>query len=189
MNNIDEKIKKNIDSFNTAEPEEGHFERFAAKLERKGRRKKPFASYTFLLKAASIAVLVVLSFLWTYDNLINPAPDGSGVTLSQVSDEYREVETYYKHQVNMKYGQIEDMDVFSDSTQKDILLKELSDMDSIYTNLQKELKASPKDTRIINAMIEHYRLKVDVMNQILQQLEQIKNENLTKQENYENNQI
>ena len=81
------------------------------------------------------------------------------------------------------------MDIFSDSIQRSMLLKELSDMDSIYTNLQDELEASPKDKRIINAMIEHYQLKVDVMNQILLQLEQIKNENLTKNENHESNQI
>ncbi|MBA7584985.1 hypothetical protein ES708_26954 [subsurface metagenome] len=100
-----------------------------------------------------------------------------------------EVEVYYKQQVNLRYGQIRNMDIFSDSIQRSMLLKELSDMDSIYINLQGELEANPKDKRIINAMIEHYQLKVDVMNQILHQLEQIKNENLIKNKNHESNQI
>ena len=189
MKKIDEIIRNNRELFNKAEPEEGHFNRFVAKLKQQKRKNYSLTSFTFLLKAASIAILVTLSFLWTYDNLIKPSSENSGITLSEVSDEYREVEVYYKQQVNLKYGQISNMDIFSDSIHKSILLKELSDMDSIYTNLQDELKSNPKDKRIINAMIEHYQLKVDVMNQILLQLEQIKNENLTKNENHESNQI
>ncbi|MCH7657934.1 MAG: hypothetical protein IIB05_06400 [Bacteroidetes bacterium] len=189
MKNIDKIIRNNRELFDTAEPDEGHFNRFAARLKRQKRKNRSFTSYTFLLKAASVAILVALSFLWTYDNLIKPSPERSGISLSEISDEYREVEIYYKQQVNLRYGQIRDMDVFSDSRQKAILLKELSDMDSIYTNLRIELETSPKNERIINAMIEHYQLKVDVMNQILRQLEQIKNENPIKIENHESNQI
>lgn len=183
MENIDKIIRNNRELFDTADPNEGHFNRFAVKLKQQKKKNRSLFSYTFLLKAASIAILVMLSFLWTYDNLIKPSSKNSGITLSEVSDEYREVEVYYKQQVNIRYGQIRNMDIFSDSIQRSILLKELSDMDSIYTNLQGELKANPKDKRIINAMIEHYQLKVDVMNQILFQLEQIKNEN------HESNQI
>ena len=189
MKKIDNIIRNNRKLFDTADPDEGHFNRFAAKLKQQKRKNHSLTSYTFLLKTASIAILVTLSFLWTYDNLIKPSSENSGITLSEVSDEYREVEVYYKQQVNLRYGQIRDLDVFSDTIQKTILLEELSDMDSIYTNLQDELESNPKDKRIINAMIEHYQLKVDVMNQILLQLEQIKNENLLKNGNHEINQI
>ena len=189
MENIDEIIRNNKELFDTADPKKGHFNRFVDKLKQQKREKPSLISYTFLLKAASIAILVTLSFLWTYDNLIKSSSEKSGISLSEVSDEYREVEVYYKQQVNLKYGQIRNMDIFSDSIQRSMLLKELSDMDSIYTNLQDELEANQKDKRIINAMIEHYQLKVDVMNQILLQLEQIKNENLIKNENHESNQI
>ena len=189
MKNIDKIIRNNRELFDTAEPDEGHFNRFAVKLKQQKRKTRSLITYTFLLKAASIAILVTLSFLWTYDNLIKPSSENSGTTLSEVSDEYREVEVYYKQQVNLRFGQIRDLDVFSDTIQKTILLEELSDMDSIYTNLQDELESNPKDKRIINAMIEHYQLKVDVMNQILLQLEQIKNENLLKNGNHEINQI
>lgn len=189
MKNIDKIIRNNRELFDTAEPDEGHFNRFAARLKRQKRKNRSFTSYAFLLKAASIAILVALSFLWTYDNLIKPSSERSGISLSEISDEYREVEIYYKQQVNLRYRQIRDIDVFSDSTQKAILLKELSDMDSIYTNLRNELETSPKNERIINAMIEHYQLKVEVMNRILHQLEQIKNDNLIKNKNHESNRI
>ena len=56
-------------------------------------------------------------------------------------------------------------------------------MDSTYITLQKELKANPNDERIINAMIEHYQTKLDVMTYIVNQLKTIRNDNQNKKEN------
>jgi len=56
-------------------------------------------------------------------------------------------------------------------------------MDSVYVQLQKELKANPGDERIINAMIEHYQTKLEVMAFIVNQLKSIKNTNQNGQEN------
>jgi hypothetical protein len=61
--------------------------------------------------------------------------------------------------------------------QKVMLEKEMKNMDSVYVQLQKDLKANPDDERIINAMIEHYQTKVEVMNYIINQLKVIRNEN------------
>jgi hypothetical protein len=64
-----------------------------------------------------------------------------------------------------------------DNEQQDMLKKEMKSMDSVYVQLQKDLKANPDDERIINAMIEHYQTKVEVMTYILNQLKAIRNEN------------
>jgi hypothetical protein len=56
-------------------------------------------------------------------------------------------------------------------------------MDSVYVQLQKDLKANPNDERIINAMIEHYQTKLEVMTVIVNQLKSIRNENLNSSEN------
>jgi hypothetical protein len=55
-------------------------------------------------------------------------------------------------------------------------------MDSVYVQLQKDLKANPEDERIINAMIEHYQTKVEVMSYILNQLKDLRNENTNTRE-------
>ena len=60
-------------------------------------------------------------------------------------------------------------------------------MDSVYVQLQKELKANPNDERIINAMIEHYQTKVEVMSYIVNQLKAIRNENQNNSENENTN--
>jgi hypothetical protein len=59
-------------------------------------------------------------------------------------------------------------------------------MDSVYVSLQKELKANPNDERIINAMIEHYQTKLEVMTYIVNQLKTIRNDKTNNSENEKN---
>ena len=92
-------------------------------------------------------------------------PSGqSRMTLGQVSPQYKEVENYYIHQVNLMESEIVDVNINNNSEQKEMLINEMKSMDSVYVSLQKELKANPNDERIINAMIEHYQTKIEVMN-------------------------
>jgi hypothetical protein len=58
-----------------------------------------------------------------------------------------------------------------------MLRSEMRSMDSVYVQLQKELKTNPGDDRIISAMIEHYQTKLEVMTYIINQLNTIRNEN------------
>jgi uncharacterized protein (DUF305 family) len=104
------------------------------------------------------------------------------MTLGQVSPQYREVENYYLHQVNLMESEIVNTDLRNNPEQKEMLVKEMKSMDSTYVSLQKELKANPNDERIINAMIEHYQTKLEVMTFIVNQLKTIRNDNLNKKE-------
>jgi hypothetical protein len=168
MNRIDDLIKKNRDYFDQEEPFEGHFERFQKKLEAENARKVHFP-YRDILKIAAVVVLVVLSALWTYDQLGPGQPDRNAYPLAEMAPEYKEAEIYYTTAINEKYNQIKSVD-FDDPRQKEILLNELKEMDSIFNNLQEDLELNPDDERVINALIKHYRIKVEVMNKILDQL-------------------
>lgn len=175
MNTIEEIIRKNRGEFDDREPSDGHLERFSFKLATRlhaGRTKKSILPY--LLKAAVVTLLVTLSSLWTFDHFVRPNLKKT-MTLSEVSPEYREVETYYVHQVNLMETDISAIDL-DNPEQKQIMMQELASMDSTYVELQKELKANPDDKRIIDAMITHYQTKIEVMSYILNQLRQIKEE-------------
>ncbi len=177
MDPLEKKIRENRELFDFAEPSEGHFERFSNKLERLHHKNKgvPWRTY---LKAASIAILVVLSTLWMYDYLMGRLNAQQTISLGDLSPEYREVEVYYTSMFNAKYNEIDQCTFPEDTLQKKILIRELSDMDSIFVNLQNEIQLNPTDERIINAMIEHYERKLEVMNQILDQLKQLNNQEL-----------
>lgn len=182
MKNIDEIIRNNRDFFEDAEPSNGHFERFNRKLEMRFQAKVVKRSIApYLLRAAVVTLLVTLSSLWTWDHFIRPG--SSRMTLGDVSPQYKEVENYYIHQVNLMESEIGTVEVTNNPEQKEMLMKEMKTMDSTYVSLQKELKANPNDERIINAMIEHYQTKVEVMSYIVNQLKAIRNENENSKEN------
>ena len=181
MKDLEKIIRKNRSVFDSDEPNDGHFDRFEQKLKEFNKNKKSF-SFTYLLKVAAIAVLVLLSGLWVFDN-IPKNQNRTGIALSDVSPEYNEVEMYYTHLVNQKYNELDQFN-FIDSTQKKMLINELTEMDKMYESLKKDLQTSPNDERVINAMIQHYRLKVKIMNQIVYQLQQAKN---YKEKNSDNN--
>lgn len=185
MKDLDKIIQENKLDFDSFEPNEGHFDRFEKKLIIYNNKKKSF-SFAYILKAAVIAMLVTLSGLWIYDNF--DTTSNKGIALSEISPEYSEVEMYYTHLVDQKYGEINQSESF-DRTQKIMLVEELNEMDSIYENLKKDLTTNPTDKRVINAMIQHYQLKVKVMNQILDQLHQAQNINKQKSKNYESTNI
>lgn len=182
MKTIEDIIRGNKDLFDGAEPSDGHFERFSIKMEIRCQKNAPKRSIVpYLLRAAVVTLLVTLSSLWTWDHFIRTG--SSRTTLGQVSPQYKEVESYYIHQVNLMEGEIVNLDFNSNPEQKSVLVKEMKSMDSVYVSLQKELKANPNDERIINAMIEHYQTKIEVMNYILNQLRTIRNGNENKTEN------
>jgi hypothetical protein len=182
MKSIEDIIRNNKDFFDDAEPSTGHLERFNRKLEKRfqvNTIKRSIVPY--LLKAAVVTLLITLSSLWTWDHFIRTG--SSRMTLGQVSPQYKEVENYYVHQVNLMEGEIVNVDLKNNPAQKTMLMKEMKSMDSTYVSLQKELKANPTDERIINAMIEHYQTKLEVMTYIVNQLKTIRNDNHNKKEN------
>jgi cytochrome c-type biogenesis protein CcmH/NrfG len=182
MKNIEDIIRENKDLFEGAEPSKGHLERFNRKLELRFQEKVPKRSIVpYLLRAAVVTLLVTLSSLYTWDHFIRTG--SSRMTLGEVSPQYKEVENYYVHQVNMMEGEIVNIDLKNNPEQKEMLVKEMKSMDSVYVSLQKELKANPNDERIINAMIEHYQTKIEVLNYIVGQLKTIRNENQNEDEN------
>jgi len=175
MNRLEEIFKNNRGEFDDREPSDGHFERFSFKLATRlhaGRAKRSIVPY--LLKAAVVTLLVTLSSLWTFDHFVRPNLK-TKMTLSEVSPEYREVETYYVQQVSFMENEFTALDL-TNPEQKVVLMKEMASMDSVYTELQRELKANPNDQRIIDAMIKHYQTKLEVMSYILDQLREIKAE-------------
>lgn len=182
MKNIEDIIRSNKDFFETGEPSEGHFERFNRKLEQRFHSagiKRSIVPY--LLRAAVVTLLVTLSSLWVWDNFLRP--ENIKMALGDVSPQHREVENYYMYQVSLMEGELFTGGLKTNPEQIEVLRNEMKSMDSVYVQLQKELKVNPNDERIINAMIEHYQTKLEVLTFIVNQLKSIRNENQNLQEN------
>jgi hypothetical protein len=171
MSNIEDLIKNNRSTFFEDEPPTGHMERFQKRLID---QKNYF--WPVLKVAAGILLIFSISFAFYYQKL------AKDISLSEISSEFAETEFYYKNVLNKKLDQVEKQL----SPQQFLAVKqELNAMEENYHHLKQDLKLNPDDQRIIHAMIHNYQLKIELLQQVLEQVRQynhIKNkENETEQ--------
>jgi hypothetical protein len=172
MENLENKIIGNRQAFDNAEPANGHLDRFARKLEKL--RQPRIYTLSYYLKVAGVLLLVSISSIIIYQITLNRYYEKNIYSFGRLSPEYREVEDYFIHTINTRYNDFQKLDL-QDKKQKEMMVKELREMDKIYKSLSKELKNDPNNERLINAMIKHYQLKLDILNDMTDQLMKIKN--------------
>ncbi|NOY36664.1 MAG: hypothetical protein GXO83_03725 [Chlorobi bacterium] len=178
MTDLERYIINHRDTFEQ-EPEKGHADRFQRKMARQQRRKLVQLMWP-ATKIAAVILLIIFSGMWIIDHTLKQ----STVTASFIPiPEYAEAEHFYATQVNLKYNELKHIRFLGDTAQKEIMLKELTGMDSLYLELQHDLNANPGDERVLQAMIEYYQVKLDVLNNIIQQLNALQHQ--TKQTDHE----
>lgn len=169
MSDLNEILTESINGFDE-EPSAGHFERFNEKLLRQNRKIRLNSS---LLKVAAAIVFAMLSAnLFIYLKVQRTENQLS----SDQNKEIREAGFYYTSQINSDLSDIEKMAKEGIGSEKEVLQvkKELSEMDSLYQNLEKDYQSNPKDERVINAVIEYYQAKLEIVNTIKSDLEKAK---------------
>ena len=200
MDELKSFFERNRGAFDTEEPVFGHFERFQQKLEAEHKKQRKINYRVVLQVAASVAILAMACvevFSVLFGKGMETIKDevaelnikaGSGfvrqttqTVKSKLNPEYREAQQYFIFEVGNRLDQIKANDNM-DEEQKAELLKELSEMDEVFAELQEELKKAPDNQILIEAMIKHYKMKVEVMNQIINNLNNIKNLNTISNE-------
>jgi len=182
MSNIEKQIKEQRLLLDSDRPREGHEDRFMQKLERLPER-NPFRRIRFrhaIQVAASVAIILTSAIV-----LVRTDKSGSKVAQQEIPAAVMEADFYYASQVDARYNEIKEFD-FDDAEEKTVLLDELKDLESYHQQLMKDLEANPDDDRVVSALIRHYQLKLEVMDQIITQLNQVKTE---ISENYEKESI
>ena len=105
--------------------------------------------------------------------------------LSDISRSYQEVEMFYTSGINTALNQFGNFGDEGEKLKTDVIEHEFADLDSTYIKLQEELSLQPGDERIIDAMIIHYRTKLEIVNRIISQLENVKSLKPNKHETKE----
>ncbi len=178
---------------NDFEPKDGHFERFQAKL--KVQQKRKMLTLNVVWKVAAAVVFVILAV--NQANIYFSPEKQNGViaennkefTLASVSPEYKEVEFYYTNAINVELNQWNSMvaDGFISAEEQELLDNEMAEFEKRFNNLQTDLKANPNDERVINAMLEYYQAKLDIINMIVSKLQEVKQQKNKTREMHNNN--
>lgn len=170
-------MNKKLDNYFAAQdfdldlPRFGHMERFEKRLKQPA---KKTISYKWMSIAASIILLIGI---WTGSNIAN-----SNLALADVSPQMQEAESFFVSTIKKEIKEIEKSR--NPSTERIIsdALAQLDKLEIEYKKLVTDLNKSNKDQRIIYAMISNYQNRIDVLQNVLKQIEEINNPKDTKNE-------
>jgi hypothetical protein len=177
MSDLEKHIIENRDRMDTAEPSSGHLKRFRKGLRQQEQRPVRKINFRHALQiAASLAIILTSGIV-----IVKTGKGGNKIAVHPVVEEFQETTSFYARQVNERYDDIAAIP-FDSEKEQEILLSELSEMDEYYKELLQELDANPGDERVMNALIQHYRIKLQVLDQIIEQLSQFKNPNTEENE-------
>lgn len=172
MDKLEKYIQKHKDAFDDQMPDSRHKERFNEKLKARAPRTKTVPLWQNVMKIASLAVVLIVAgtiFLVNYP-FNSPKAAEQGVALSEVSPEYQEVESYLQSNLKNKISEFKSMECPEGDVEKEEVLNEISRLDTMYIELQKDLKKNQGNERIINAMINTYQTRIEILDQVINQV-------------------
>lgn len=166
-------ILNNRSSIQDEEPLEGHFERFEARLQKTAKPGRKVQLQPFL----KIAAIVVFALLAVNQARIYFFPEKKEtLSLGSISPEYREVEFYYTNAIQTGMSQWKKLseEGLISETENQLMQKEQQEFDQMYQKLIEDLKANPDDERVINALLEYYQARMNVISLIISKLQEVK---------------
>ena len=169
---MSDKLKKHIeDNRDSFEVFKGDYDSWwkdiEAKLDSDEQKSRTLLPWNNIIRiAASILILFTLSigFLWMKSNSTKYA---DGVSLQDLSPELAEAEIYYNQLVDSKMNMIRASDVDID----ELVIEDFRMLDSAYSELKMDLEDNMYNEEVIDAMIQNYRIKLQILENILDEIE------------------
>jgi len=169
--NLEKRFKELQGQFDLEEPNIGHFNRFEAKLARQSEQPKTVKwnpnTWKWLAVAASIALVFTLYFGGSSDEV--------GMQLSEVSAEMEETESFFVSTIQNELETIDAQRTEENTEIIDNALAHLKILENEYNQLTIDLEHSEQDKRIVYAMINNFQQRIEVLQTLLQQLDEINN--------------
>jgi len=160
-----------------------HRNNFEAKLQKELHSKKT-NNYQFLKIAASFVVLIGLGsslFYFSNNTAAPPVQTAKIENLGSISPELKKIENYYLVSI-----QTEISDLKKTPENEELLdgyLEKIGELTSDYKKLTEELNTEGLNEKTINALINNLQLRLKLLYQLKEQLNELKNINLKNNEN------
>lgn len=161
---LEKYIKENKNELDHLEPPVGLWN----KIEKGSKPRQKF-NPNHMWKAAAIIFFVITIGLW----LNRPKPQEITAENQNISEELLQVEQYYTSLINEKIEVITNNEVLSAEVERGFL-QDVEKLDSAYQQLKFSLQDTPND-KIKDAMIVNLQMRIELLNQQLEILENIKN--------------
>lgn len=156
--------------FDFHEPHSGHLDRFERKLKNPGKINK--TSWKWLSVAASVVLLIGF---WLGNNQ-QPAQ----LNLASFSPKMAETQNYFVASINQELKELEKYRNLDTEVIIEDALEELEELEYSYKGFVEDLNKNGYEKRIIYQMISNYQQRLDVLENVLLQIEELKNTNNTQ---------
>ena len=131
---------------------------------------KVFSLQRYLPYAVAIALLFLSLFFFMNDQNSNLVEAEVRDVQNALAADFGEVETYYTMQVNDKLRNLNQYDVDPE------LFEEINDLKSEFEQLKVEMGYGADPGIVLEAMVENYRLRLEILESLLQAFEESKQE-------------
>lgn len=177
MSFLEKKIKENKDFFDHQRPSEGHQARFIKKLEQGEKDEIKSGNRFMFLRLAAVGLILVAASWFLFQLSFE---DLTGAVYREVrrinfSNELENVFAYYDAITVSKINEIDKMAANDQQAQrlKVIARKQIEKIDANLAEIEKEYAKNPNNERLREALVNSKRMKAQVMDNILKQLDEV----------------
>lgn len=170
-------------TFNQEEPNQGHQKRFLDKLNASNKVSEITLKHktywlTYISIAAAIALLMTLGFFQ-----LN-VPKTLDEQVAQISPEASKTQFYFANLIEEQVRALHSEE--SPETKKIIedTMSQLKKLELNYSKMEQDLVRGGNTKLILSAMITNFQTRIDLLNEVMIQIETIKNIKYTNNENY-----
>ena len=160
--------------FDFQEPNIGHIKRFEQKLN--SSKKKTTTSWKWMSVAASVILM--------FGFYLGSSHQKKQVELSDISPKLEEVQSYFVSTINQELKTLENSRSLETETIIEEALNELEELEESYNFFLTDLNTNGYQEKLINEMIKNYQQRLEILENVMKQIKQIKNSNLLKNEIY-----
>jgi hypothetical protein len=164
MDKLEEHIRKNREDLDRYSPSKAVWKNIDSHI-----NKRVFPLRRVLSVAAMFVVILATSALLIKSGLLKRFISGSEYSISddvQVNSRIKETELYYNNLFNSLYREATPMLTGNPEINKE-LSTDISHLDSIYIEIKRDLKDNIANEEVVEALIQNYRTKVQLLEDLL----------------------
>lgn len=175
MDNLERFIRENKEQFDTRNPDPGVWNAIEQKLPQRTSRQIVMWRW---VAAAAVALLLIMSGVVVGTQMER----GASSEYAAQYEEFKQAEQFYRIQLDEK---VQALNQYAHDTNVESDLKEL---ESLYNELSGELEDGlhPNQNDIIQALIQNYQTRIDLLERVLNRLEESEEQQQLIEEDNEN---
>ncbi len=135
----------------------------------------------WLRVAAAIAVIFAGSSAGIY--FLTGGNNEADLYSQELYMEMQETEAFYTMMVSDRYEELQPY-LASDPMANEMLSADMEELDEVYHELKNDLKDNISNPEVIEAMVLNYRIKLEILEDLLNQLKEKENQDYGKDDSY-----